>query len=86
MHDPLCLACVLRPDFVTWQSIHVDVELVGTLTRGETVGFFKQPEEIADTNPQLLQHIQTPNATVSVDVDGEGFVNWYVERVGQAFS
>lgn len=86
MHDPLCLASVFRPDFITWQTAYVDVELVGTLTRGETVGFFKRPEEIEGTDPELAQQIHAPNAKVSMGVDSDGFANWYAERVGQAFS
>jgi inosine-uridine nucleoside N-ribohydrolase len=77
MHDPLCLAAAFRPDFLTWEEAYVDVELVGKLTFGETVGFFRVPG-------QPFPH--TPNVLASVDVDVESFVQFYLERIRGVFA
>ncbi len=69
LHDPLCLAAVLRPDFIQWESASVDVELNGALTLGETVAFFQKPGAPA------------PHMQVSVGVDAEGFSAWLLERL-----
>ncbi len=69
LHDPLALAAVFRPDFLQWESAYVDVELTGTLTFGETVAFFPRPGAPA------------PNMQVSVGVDAERFVAWFIERL-----
>lgn len=73
MHDPLCLAAVFQSDLITWEPAYVDIELNGTLTLGETVGYFHDPESPA------------PNVQVSIDVDAERFIQLFVERVGQTF-
>ncbi len=73
MHDPLCLATAFQPDFITWEPAYVDVELAGTLTLGETVGYFKRPN-----SPE-------PNMQVSVGVDSERFLTMFIERIGKTF-
>lgn len=76
MHDPLCLAAALRPDFITWEEAYVDVELGGKLTLGETVGFFAHPGR---------PFPRTPNVLASIDVDVENFIRFYLERVQAVF-
>lgn len=76
MHDPLCLAAAFRPDLLTWQEAYVDVELAGKLTLGETVAFFARPD-------RPLPHV--PNILASVDVDAEGFIQLYCERIQATF-
>ena len=73
MHDPLCLASVFQPDLIVWEESYVDVELAGTLTLGETVGYFKRH----DSPP--------PNARVSVDVDAERFIQDFLTRLDKRF-
>ncbi len=73
MHDPLCLVAAFQPDLITWKQAYVDVELAGTLTLGETVGYFNRPDA-----PE-------PNMQVSVDVDSERFIDMFVERIGKMF-
>jgi inosine-uridine nucleoside N-ribohydrolase len=77
MHDPLCLAAAFRPELLTWEEAYVDVELAGTLTLGETVGFFAG-------SGKPLPH--TPNVLASVDVDVESFIDLYVERIQATFA
>ncbi len=73
MHDPLCLAAAFQPDLITWEPAFVDVELAGTLTFGETVGYFKRP------------NAPEPNMQVSVGVDSERFLHMFLERIGKTF-
>ncbi|GAC1427823.1 MAG: nucleoside hydrolase [Ktedonobacteraceae bacterium] len=73
MHDPLCLAAAFQPDLITWERAYVDVELAGTLTLGETVGYFKRP------------NAPIPNMQLSVGVDSERFLNLFLERIGKTF-
>lgn len=73
MHDPLCLAAAFQPDLITWEPAYVDVELTGTLTLGETVGYFNHPAA------------PTPNLLASTGVDNERFIALYIERISKAF-
>jgi inosine-uridine nucleoside N-ribohydrolase len=73
MNDPLCLAAVFRPDFLTWESTYVAVELTGTHTLGETVAYF---------NDYDLPSPRPPNVRAAVRVDASGFLQWYFERMG----
>ena len=72
MHDPLCLASVVRPDLLRWEKAFVDIELAGTLTFGETVAFFETPG-----HPLLA----SANVLAAVDVDVDGFLQFYLERI-----
>jgi inosine-uridine nucleoside N-ribohydrolase len=74
MHDPLCLAAAFQPDLITWQPMYVDVELTGTLTLGETVGYY------GDEMPSA------PNAQVSVGVDSERFLHMFLERMSKTYA
>ena len=73
MHDPLCLAAAFQPDLITWEPAYVDVELAGTLTLGETVGYFQRP------------NAPKPNMQVSVGVDSERFIDMFLERIAKTF-
>ncbi len=72
MHDPLCLASVVRPDFLTWEEVYVGVELRGEHTLGATVAYFP---EYASRAPQ------PPNVQVAVGVDAAAFLTWYTDRI-----
>lgn len=76
MHDPLCLAAAFYPELLEWEEAYVDIELAGTLTIGETVGFFKVPGR---------PFPYTPNVLASVDVHADAFLQLYVERIQQTF-
>lgn len=73
MNDPLCLAAVFRPDFLTWESTYVAVELTGTHTLGETVAYF---------NDYDVPSPRPPNVRAAVSVDASRFLQWYFERMG----
>lgn len=76
MHDPLCLAAAFRPDLLTWEQAYVAVELNGTLTLGETVGFFAS----SDQPPP-----HPTNVLASVDVQAPSFIQFYLERIEATF-
>lgn len=70
MHDPFAAAVALDPSLATLRAATVDVELAGTLTRGQTVadwrGMWGRPA----------------NADIVVDTDPAEFFRRTIERVG----
>ena len=74
MHDPLCLAAAFQPDLITWQPMYVDIELTGTLTLGETVGYRGSDVPF------------TPNVQVSVGVDSGRFLSLFLERMSKTYA
>ncbi len=76
MHDPLCMASVICPDLLTWQRAFVEVELAGKLTFGETVASFEAPDRPLPAPSNVL---------AAIDVDVDGFLQFYLERIRAAF-
>lgn len=70
MHDPFAAAVALNPDIATVRPATVDVELVGTLTRGTTV---------ADWRGMWGRE---KNATIATATDPAAFFDDLIERVG----
>lgn len=73
LHDPLAVACAVKPDLATWRRLYVAVETHSELTRGETVG-----DMWGITG-------RAPNAEVALDADGEAFTRFLLERVRARF-
>jgi inosine-uridine nucleoside N-ribohydrolase len=69
IHDALAVAHVLRPELLTLEHRHVEVELTG-ICRGRTVVDMRQRKSLPE-----------PNAHVAVDVDVEGFRELLVNRL-----
>ena len=69
MHDPFAAAIALHPELGQSKPATVDVELAGTLTRGQTV---------ADWRGMWGRE---PNADVVVSTDPEAFFDHLIERV-----
>ncbi|GAA1463856.1 nucleoside hydrolase [Williamsia maris] len=69
MHDPFAAAVALDPTITTTRPACVDVELVGTLTRGTTV---------ADERGMWGRE---PNAAIATSTDPELFFDELIERV-----
>ncbi len=67
-HDALAAAVVLRPDLVTLETVHIDVELAGRLTAGMTL--MRRPVAEAPANAQ-----------VALDVDEAGAVAFIMARI-----
>ncbi|MGW0042061.1 nucleoside hydrolase [Rhodococcus sp. NPDC003348] len=70
MHDPFAAALALDPARATTRPATVDVELIGTLTRGCTV---------ADWHGMWGR---APNADIAVDTDPEAFFDDLIDRIG----
>lgn len=77
LHDPLAVAALLRPDLVTIETMQVDVELAGTLTRGRSVAW-RQSRTGLTGGKQL--HDGNP-IRVAVDVDNDAFVSFLIDRL-----
>jgi len=63
LHDPCCVAELIRPGLITTRPLHVDIETQSPLTRGRTV------VDLWGVTGQA------PNADVGVDIDRQGFVD-----------
>ncbi|EYR65050.1 nucleoside hydrolase [Actinotalea ferrariae CF5-4] len=70
-HDSLAVAVAIRPDLVTTRAVHVDVEYVGTLTRGMTVVDLDGVGGLA------------PTADVALQVDADAFNALLISRVAE---
>ena len=85
MYDPLAVSVVIDPTLVTLKDMHVDVELKGEFTRGETVanrmGTFENNVLHGDhyeiDNVQPLKN----NARVCTGSDAERFLQLFISRV-----
>jgi purine nucleosidase len=70
IHDPFAAALALHPELATYRTATVDVELGGTLSRGQTIadwaGLWGRPH----------------NASIAVDTDPAAFFEHFIERVG----
>lgn len=69
MHDPFAAAIALDPSLGTLRLATVDVELAGTLTRGQTVADWRG------------MWGRSPNAAIVVDTDPAEFFRRTIERV-----
>ncbi|MGC3995379.1 MAG: nucleoside hydrolase [Propionicimonas sp.] len=70
MHDPFAAAVALDPSLATTRAATVDLELAGTLTRGQTVADWRG------------MWGRGPNADIVVDTDPDEFFRRTIERVG----
>ncbi len=67
-HDPLVIAAMIDPDLLTWELLHVDIELKSRLCPGASLAH--TPEEAYPAN-----------ALVGLGVDAERFQRMLVERL-----
>jgi inosine-uridine nucleoside N-ribohydrolase len=71
MHDPLAVAALVDPGIVTFQPMHVAVELRGEHTYGMTVC---DARAVRSGEPEAGgRRVSPPNADVAVAVDPERF-------------
>ncbi len=73
MHDPMALTYTIRPEIFKFKKLHVDVEIFGSLTKGETLADLR--EWLPDTFKK------PPNVNVCVDLDGKAFIDFLISRV-----
>ena len=74
IHDAVALAHVFRPDLLTVERRHVEVDTSDGICRGRTVVDMRRRTVLPE-----------PNAQVAVDIDTEGFRSLLLERL-RAFS
>ena len=71
MHDPLAVAAAFHPDLLKTESVAVDIEITGELTRGATIadwrGLWGRPKQ----------------TQVAVDVDSGAFRDLYFETIAR---
>ncbi len=70
LHDPMAAAYLIEPGLFTTKDYYVEVETVGTLTRGQT---------IADRRGAATDR-KKPNAKICVSVDGPKFLELFTRR------
>jgi inosine-uridine nucleoside N-ribohydrolase len=70
MHDPVCVAHVLRPSLMTVRDAFVDVDCSTGPSWGRT-----------NVDWRGREHYGVPNAKVGLDIDGEAFAELVVERI-----
>ncbi len=74
IHDAVALAYVFRPDFLTVERRHVQVDTSDGVCRGRTAVDLRRRTSLPE-----------PNASVAVDIDVDAFRNLLLERL-RAFS
>ncbi len=69
LHDPLTLATLIAPELLTFEEHHVDVDISGGVSNGNT---------FAD----LMKVSKKPvNMRVAMDVRGRDFVELFIDRM-----
>lgn len=80
LHDPLAVAAAIDPGLVTTRAAHVEVELEGRHTRGETVAdFLRMWRHPLNTAYGLAD--AGDNVLAALEVDDETFLARFVERL-----
>ena len=85
MYDPLAVATVIDPTLVTLKEMHVDVEMKGEFTRGETVANRMGSNEnnvLHGDHYEIEGVIELkPNARVCLASNAERFLQLFVGRI-----
>ena len=76
MHDPLAVAALIDPEILTFEEMHVAIELVGTHTYGMTVCDYRGRR--TDTGELRGER---PNAQVAVGVDADRFWTLFLDAL-----
>jgi inosine-uridine nucleoside N-ribohydrolase len=76
---------VVDPGFVSTESAFVEVETSGDKTRGATIANRSGYRLVHEEGPTEIRVIGRqpvePNAQITIDVDADRFVHFFVERV-----
>ena len=70
MHDPVCVAHLIRPGLLTVRDAFIEVDCSSGPSWGRT-----------NVDWRGREHFGAPNAKVGVDIDGDAFAELVVERV-----
>jgi inosine-uridine nucleoside N-ribohydrolase len=77
LHDPLAVAVLLERRFVSVERAHVDIELLGRLTRGRPVSWL--PDDPLPTCGLRLPEV--PQIEIVTDVDNDAFKAFLMQRL-----
>lgn len=80
LHDPLAVAAAIDPELVTTMPAHVEVELEGRHTRGETVADFQRLWR-HPLNARYGLADAADNVRAALSVDERAFVDRFEERL-----
>jgi purine nucleosidase len=69
LHDPLTLAVILAPELFTFEAHHVDVDISGGVSMGNTFADFMKVAK------------KPANMKVALDVRGRDFIELFLERM-----
>lgn len=84
MHDPLAVAALVDPDMITFEAMHVAVELHGEHTYGMTVCDYRHlgADKLGDDGTNTaIRRGEAPNAEVGVAVDVDRFWEVFLEHL-----
>lgn len=70
MHDPLAVAAISHPEFLTWRDARVDIVADDNVGRGISVADLLLSED----SPE-------PNVSIAVDVDVNSFMTYFIEQI-----
>ena len=71
IHDILVIAYLLHPSLFTTQKLYVDVETGGAISRGQTMGDFRNRSPF------------TPQMDACLGIDAESVLDLFLDRVTQ---
>lgn len=85
LHDPLAVAAACMPDLVKTRRLRVDVELNGSLTRGQTVAWLNGRKERTESRGDHddvvgIEEVEG-KVDVAFEVDADRFLDLFLERV-----
>ena len=69
LHDPLTLAVIIAPELFTFEEHHVDVDISGGVSMGNTFADFMKVSK------------KPANMKVALDVRGRDFIELFLERM-----
>jgi purine nucleosidase len=87
MHDPLTIASLIDPSVITLRDYYVQIETVGELTAGQSVGYShgpvrrSPPLDTGDPAGASPAEEYKPNCKVAVGVDPDKFFNLLIPRL-----
>lgn len=89
LHDPLALGVAIWPELVQTETMQVEVETAGNLTRGLSLGFSRVGRtklvNLGDYDDAIgVEYEYVANAKVCLQVDAPGFIKIFRERLGLA--
>jgi inosine-uridine nucleoside N-ribohydrolase len=87
MHDPLTIASLIDPSVVTLRDYYVQIETLGELTAGQSIGYShgpvrrSPPLDTGDAAGAIPMEEYRPNCKVAVGVDPDKFFNLLIPRL-----